>query len=170
MDQTVDAWLEEMRPRLVRLAQRFLGSAHDADEAAQEALLLAWRRARDIRDATKRNAWLYRTTVNVSMNHLRAARSLRRARANLAADRDAAASEPECRSDLRERVRLAVAELPERQQAALVLRELEGLEYERIAAILETRPAAARVLVHRARESVRQILLRRWPDSFGPDR
>ena len=69
-----------------------------------------------------------------------------------------------------DRVRSVMVQLPERQHAALVLREVEGLAYEQIAAILQARPAAVRLLVHRARESVRQMLLRQWPDSFGPDR
>jgi RNA polymerase sigma-70 factor (ECF subfamily) len=70
--------------------------------------------------------------------------------------------------ELMQRVRMAMRELPDRQQAAIILRDLEGLAYERIAEVLEVSPAAARLLVHRAREAVRQILLRRWPDSFGP--
>jgi DNA-directed RNA polymerase specialized sigma24 family protein len=48
-----------------------------------------------------------------------------------------------------------------------VLREVEGLEYDAIAAVLEMRPGAVRVLVHRARETLRCTLLRRWPDTFG---
>lgn len=164
----VEGWLEQMRPRLVRLATRLLWCSHDAEEAVQEALILAWQRINRLCEPGKRNAWLYRTTINLCMNR----RRLRKPTAPLAADTmaaDAVANRRET-AELMSRVRVAMSQLPARQHAALVLREMEGLNYDQVAVILKTRPANARVLVHRARESVRQTLLRQWPDSFGPER
>ena len=69
--------------------------------------------------------------------------------------------------ELAQRIRQAIRELPDRPQAAIVLRDIEGLSYDQMAVILETSAPTARVLVHRVRETVRQMLLTRWPDTFG---
>jgi len=191
----LETWLEQMRPRLVRLAMRFLFSAHDAEEVAQEALVLAWQRVGRLRRPDRRNAWLYRTTINLSMNRRRrkrmsvlprphnepteprvSARAASRTREGVATahrslvDKNTDTSRRQQTAELMDRVRVAISELPERQHAALVLREMEGLAYDQIAVILQARPAAVRLLVHRAREALRQTLLRQWPDAFGSDR
>ncbi len=154
-----------LRPALIRLAYRFLRDAHDAEEVVQEALLLSWQHSGDLRDAGRLSAWLYRTTINQAMNRLR-----RRRPGRLDHDpptANGASGLVACeRGELADRVREALGELPERQQAALVLRDLEGLNYDHLAAVMDVRPGAARILVHRARERLRTTLLRRWPDSF----
>src|SRR6185436_17278223 len=72
MDQAVfDAWAETIRPRLMRLAYRFLWNRHDAEEIVQDALLLAWQRARQLSDLARRNAWIYRATIHGSLNRRR---------------------------------------------------------------------------------------------------
>ena len=164
------SWVGEIRPRLVRLARRLLWNVDDAEEIAQEALALAWQRMRGLRDAKKRNAWLYRTTIHLSLNRRR-----KRRPSHLAAAEGIPGSSGEPITDMqtdetRDRLRQAMARLPDRQRAAVVLRELEGLGYDQIAAILKARPATVRVLVHRGREAMRETLLRRWPETFGPDR
>jgi len=160
-------WAESHRPVLVRLAYRYLWNVHDAEEIVQDAMTLAWREAGQVSDLKHRDAWLYRATINLAMNRLR------RLKAGPLPPEEAIVAPPAAESqaemdELMQRVRMAMRELPDRQQAAIILRDLEGLAYERIAEVLEVSPAAARLLVHRAREAVRQILLRRWPDSFGP--
>ncbi len=164
----MDVWMMSLRPRLVALARRFLWNAHDAEEVTQEALMLAWKHATELIPAT-RNAWVYRTTINLCLSRLR------RKRAQLAPMEDlvAPATDParsETLSELAGRVRMAICELPELLRVALVLRDLEGLDYRQISAIVHARPATLRLRVHRARETVRQTLLERWPDSFGTDR
>lgn len=157
-------WLEDMRPRLVRLAMRFLWNGHDAEEIAQDALLCAYQRLDRLRDAAKRNAWIYRITINLAHNRARRRRAepLPRDTETTAATDDAGPGEK--RATLPERVRWAIGQLPERQQAALVLREMEGLAYDEIGAILGIRAGAARLLVHRAREGVREAVARQWPE------
>lgn len=163
-------WLAAMRPRLIRLARRFLWNDHDAEEIAQEALVLAWRKADRLRDASRRDAWTYRCTVNLAMNRLRRRHGRPMpAPESLASAMEAAGTAMQT-SELACQVRTAMSGLAARQQAALILREMEGLSYEEVAAILGTRSATARLLVHRARENLRQTLLRQSPDSFGPDR
>jgi RNA polymerase sigma-70 factor (ECF subfamily) len=163
----VENWLEAMRPRLVRLAQQFLGQAADAEEIAQEAMTLSWQRGVGRWEPGRRNAWVYRVTVNLSLNRRRRRRPSRPLDETDGQDGLISGSLPGERTELLDRVQLVLRELPDRQSAALILREMEGLEYEAVAEILEVRPAAARLLVHRAREAMRLRLLERWPDTFG---
>lgn len=164
-----DEWLREVRPHVIGLAKRFLWNAHDAEEVAQEALTLIWQRVGRLRDVGKRNAWLYRTTINLSIGRLRR----RQAQPVGAREPEAADSHVGREQELDEmatRVREVVSRLPDREQTAIVLRDMEGLSYDEIAGIMRTRRGTARVFVHRARKKVRDELLRRWPDTFGPDR
>lgn len=159
-----EQWVPVIRPRLVSLARRFLWNQQDAEEIAQEALMIAWRYKGRLLEPGVRNAWVYRTVVNLCLSRRR-----RRQPDPLPACETAAAAEGAGgleTAELMEHVRTVITELPARQQTAVVLRDLEGLSYEEIAGIMKRRVGAVRLLVHRGREQVRETLLRRWPDSF----
>ena len=164
-----EIWMRAIRPRLTALARRFLWNAHDAEEVAQDALLLAWKNADQLLDVGARNAWVYRTTINLCISRLRR----KRGQPLLSEDvpgPDMDPAESGTVSELAARVRTAISELPELLRVALVLRDLEGLDYKQMALVAQSRPGTLRLRVHRAREMVRQTLLRRWPDSFGTQR
>ncbi len=154
----------------MRLACRYVWNVHDAEEIVQDAMTLAWREVGAKMPETELpDTWLVRATVNLSLNRLRRSRTGPLPPGETATAAMAAYARPEM-DELMQRVRLAVRELPDRQQAAIVLRDIEGLPYEQIGTVLEMSPGATRVLVHRAREAVRRILLARWPDSFDANR
>lgn len=161
-------WVERLRPALVRLAYRYLWNAHDAEEIVQDTIALAWREVgADAPGAPRSDAWLYRVTINLALNRLRRLQAGPLPPADIEADSAEPGAEAET-DELVQRMRLAIRELPDRQQAAIVLRDIEGLAYAEVAAIMEISAPSVRVLVHRAREAMRQILLTRWPDTFGP--
>ncbi len=160
-----ELWVLQIRPRLVSLARRFLWNHQDAEEVAQDALLLAWRDQEKLRDLGSRNAWVYRTAINLCLSRRRRRQPDPLPATEPAGPVPAGAGGLEA-AELMARVRTAISELPPRQQAAVVLRDLEGLPYEQIATIMRSRPASARLLVHRGRETIREILTRRWPESF----
>jgi len=60
--------------------------------------------------------------------------------------------------EARDRLRAAIAALPERQQAVLTLRDVEGLDADEVAELLDVSPGNQRVLLHRARSRVRAAL------------
>ena len=60
--------------------------------------------------------------------------------------------------EARERLRAAIATLPERQQAVLTLRDVEGLSAEEVSDLLDLTPGNQRVILHRARAKVRAEL------------
>ena len=162
-----EQWAEAVRPRLIRLAYRYLWNVHDAEEVTQEAMALACREKSRTGGSDRGDAWVCRVVINLSLNRLRRTRSRRLPSGELP-DRTAPGETSAAELDeLTQRLRWAIRDLPERQQAAIVLRDLEGMPYAEVATVLQIREAAARLLVHRAREGVRQMLLSRWPDSFG---
>ncbi|UCD28351.1 MAG: RNA polymerase sigma factor [Planctomycetota bacterium] len=167
-EQAIGEIFENLRPRLVRLAYRFLWNTHDAEEIVQDALVLAWQRIR-LSSPHQRNAWLYRTTINLSLNRLRKKRSGMATADDFPTAKSVDPAGPLQTNELMERVRYVIAQLPDRQQGALILRDIEQLSYHQIATIFKIRPGAARLLVHRAREKVRRMLLQKWPDCFGPE-
>lgn len=161
---------EKLRPRLVRLAYRFGFNTHDAEEVVQDSVMLAWQRIKILKNPQQLNAWLYRTTINLSLNRLRK----KRCQTLPPDDISTAKADDPARylqtDELMERVRFVITQLPDRQQAALVLRDMEELSYQQISAVLKIRPATARLLVHRARQKLRKKLLQKWPDCFGPEK
>jgi RNA polymerase sigma factor (sigma-70 family) len=146
-------------PRLVGLAQRVLGDADEAQDAAQEALLALRTDPVADRGDEAVAAGLSRVVTNGSLNRLR---SRRRAevRAQVVAARDvpsppAGPDDALVGADERERVRAALAVLPERQAAALLLRHA-GHSYREIAAALGVAEGSVGVLLARGERAFRR--------------
>ncbi|WP_160000139.1 sigma-70 family RNA polymerase sigma factor [Roseomonas sp. 18066] len=143
-------------PRLHALAFRITGSAAEAEEVAQDALLRAWQHAaRFDPDRARFGTWLYRIAANLAIDRARR----RPAAPMLSTDALAGtladpAATPEEALALRQQeaaLREALAALPERQRAALALAHDQGLSGAEAAAILETSERAVEGLLHRAR-------------------
>jgi len=144
------------------IAYHVLQHREDAEDAVQQAFMAALARL-DTFDATRPfGPWMSR----VVLNH---ARSARRARTRLvrgwvepvetietspALGPDRAAE----RSEIRERVREAVALLPERQRLAVQLIDIEGYAPAEVAAILELSPVTVRWHLIAARRKLRRLL------------
>jgi RNA polymerase sigma-70 factor (ECF subfamily) len=146
-------------PRLVGVARRVLGDADEAQDAAQEALLALRDDAVASRSDDDIAAWLSRVVTNASLNRLR---SRRRAdvRAQVVAARDVRVlpEEPDDEvvgADERERVRTALAVLPERQATALLLRHA-GHSYREIATALGVAEGSVGVLLARGERAFRR--------------
>ena len=145
-----DALVRRHQGAVYRVALRMLGSEVDAQDAAQEALVQAWRALSTFRGESAFSTWLYRIVTNRCLN-ARAARRPMEALPDVLIDRD---SDPPEALERSERLRALVRgllELPAEQRAALVLRELEGLSYEEIAQVLEVSVPAVKGRIHRAR-------------------
>ena len=159
---TDDRFAEVFRrhyPRLVGLARRVLRDAGEAEDAAQEALLALRTHPVAGRGDDDVAAWLSRVVTNGALNRLR---SRRRAdvRAQLVAAQDV---RPLCDdtanavmdADGRERVRAALAVLPERQATALLLRHA-GHSYREIANALGVVEGSVGVLLARGERAFRR--------------
>jgi RNA polymerase sigma factor (sigma-70 family) len=152
-DAAFAAIVDRYRTPLLRYSAGIVGSAR-AEDAVQQALINAHDALKRTTEVRHLRSWLYRITHNTSLNVLRSVRddvALDPAQAALADGPDAAF---ESRERLRETL-AAVSDLPERQRAALVLRELEGRSHEEIAAVLGVTSGSARQNLMRARATVR---------------
>lgn len=136
----------EHQQMVQRVAYRLLGRLEDAQDAAQEVFLRLYRNRNRVRPDPK--AWLYRVTVNVCRDQLRRRRTV------ALEDRSDAAPDPERALAMEERKRLVVeglATLPERERAAVVLRDIEGLSTAEVAEILGVEEVTVRSHVSSAR-------------------
>lgn len=153
--------------KVVATAWRLLGEREDVRDAAQEVYLRAFKYLARFREGADFGAWLYQITVNVCRDS--AARRRRAAHAAGASDEeleraavdfenrtDAGDAESEAlRAQQREILRRGLDALPERERAAIVLRDLEGLSTEEVARILNTRPVTVRSQVSSARAKLK---------------
>jgi RNA polymerase sigma-70 factor (ECF subfamily) len=170
--------LEAYRGELTGYCYRMLGAAFEAEDAVQETFVRAWRAEYDPARAAVRT-WLYAIATNVCLDMLRSAQ--RRARAmdlapasapgpDLGAPLpptafvqplpDALVGDPAEVAAQRDTIRLAfvaaLQQLPPRQRAVLILREVLAFSAAEAAELLGTSVAAANSALQRARETIRR--------------
>lgn len=134
--------------------RRVTGDEHAAYDLSQETFLRAWRHFARIADYDRPDAWLLRVATNLAFDHRR--RRATRGTVALGDDERFARSDPELgRVGEADAVAATLLALPERQRAALVLREVHGLSGDEIAAVLHVSSGAAKMLLARAREGFR---------------
>jgi RNA polymerase sigma-70 factor, ECF subfamily len=157
------ALVEPYRRTLEVHCYRMLGSVHDAEDAAQETLLRAWRSMDRFEGRSSVHTWLYRIATNVCLDELE--RRPRRAEPVVEPYPDERLDEaeepladPAARYAAREGMELAfltaIQWLPGRQRAVLILRDVLGWSAAEVAALLDTSPAAANSALQRARATI----------------
>ena len=140
------------QPRILRTAYRLLGRLEDAQDAAQEVFLRLLKNLHRIEGDPQ--AWLYRVTVNICNDHHRR----RPVVMDPVVDHADPAPNPEhalaLAIEIEERKRLLMAglqTLPERERAAVVLRDIEGLSTREVAEILGVEEVTIRSHISTAR-------------------
>jgi RNA polymerase sigma-70 factor, ECF subfamily len=143
----------------IRFASRMLGSHEDADEALQAAFLRAFRALAQCQDPDRFGAWLYQIVVNECRTM--AARRGRRERRFVhdeGALEQALAESPAEEGDMRDEIERALAQLEVEQREAFLLKHVEGLSYEEMAAITGAGTSALKMRVKRACGRLRELL------------
>lgn len=161
-----------VRDRLVRLAYRFVWNRSDAEDAVHNAVALAQSRRDQLREPSRWWSWMCRIVVRqcVALGRGESRRGTRErgeSPQRSVSEVRSGSDPPERAAESRERseiLRQAVAQLPPKQRAAITLRHVEGMEYERIAEVLEISPATVRGHVRDAREALRARLARELPE------
>jgi RNA polymerase sigma-70 factor (ECF subfamily) len=157
------ALVEPHRHALEIHCYRMLGSPHDAEEVVNDVLLRAWRHADDFDGRAAVRTWLYRIATNACLDELR-----RRKRQPdtlpqpypdvLAEQRAEPTFDPAARYARREGLELAflaaIQQLPGRQRAVLILRDVLGWKAPEIAETLQTSPVAVNSALQRARATI----------------
>ena len=143
-------------PESTRLAFLLTRDAASAEDLAQEAFIKVAGRLRHLRSPDAFGAYLRRTVVNLCMSHHRrekVARTFAERERARSSGREPTSGLPDVETT--DEVRTALAELPDRQRAAIVLRYYADLSEEQIAHSLGCSVGAARNLVFRAMETLR---------------
>lgn len=152
-----DAAFEEIVRRYRRPLDRFAAAfvGHRSEDVTQDSFSKALLALRGSEAEIELRPWLYRIVRNTALNDLRAAAPAAAELSETLPGARSAAAEVESREELRDLMERLQA-LPETQRAALVMRELEGLGHEEIAAALGLSGGAARQTIFRARAALRE--------------
>ncbi|HXM31599.1 MAG TPA: sigma-70 family RNA polymerase sigma factor [Xanthobacteraceae bacterium] len=144
--------------RAISLARGIVGNEADAEEIVQDAFLRVWVNAPRWRPQAAFRTWFYRIVFNLSLNRRRRAPFLPLEAAGDPSDPAAGASERIERSENDQMVRAAIAALPGRQRAAIMLTYDEELTNAEAATVLGTSIAGIESLLVRAKRTLRENL------------
>ncbi len=156
--------VERYQPRLFNALLRLTGSAEDAADVAQEAFVQSYTKLDTFRQESRFYTWLYRIAFNMAMSHRRRRRPVTWADDD--ASRIAESTTDHCQSPAeqmmtRERVAQvqdAIDQLADDHRTIVVLREIEGCDYEQISAILDIPIGTVRSRLFRARMQLKDLL------------
>jgi RNA polymerase sigma-70 factor (ECF subfamily) len=160
LDATFEALVQAHVDRLFSIALRILNDRGDAEEAAQDALVRAYRalggydgdRIRELR----LRPWLTTIVVNVCRNRTRV-RRVKTTELGFAPGAEPAV-DPVARRDSREAWASLLATLPRAQRVAIVLRHVDGLSYAEMAEVLGRPQGTLKAQVHRGLAALRDAL------------
>jgi RNA polymerase sigma-70 factor (ECF subfamily) len=151
--------------KVVKLVARLLRDPAEAEDVAQEAFVKAYRALGSFRGDSAFYTWLYRIAVNTARNSIASRQrrpldyeaDLSESEQTAVASRMRHTDTPEANllsEEIRTTVNRAVEELPEDLRTAIILREVEGLSYEEIAAAMDCPVGTVRSRIFRAREAI----------------
>lgn len=155
--------LERYRRPIFEFTYRMLNDAAEAEEAAQDTFIRAWRNARAYRPRARFSTWLFQIARNAALDRCktRARRPIFQRLELFFEKVPTLGKNPalEFQSlELSDRIARAVSELPEDQRAALVLAEYQGQSLAEIAAVLRCSERAVEGRLRRARMALRKRL------------
>ncbi len=174
-----DLLVRKYQHKVVKLVMRYMRDPADAEDVSQEAFIKAYRALPNFRGDSAFYTWLYRIAINTAKNAIVA-----RKRSPVEYDLDLQNTEdsydmqgrladtetPEAlvlTEEIRTIVNTAIDALPEDLRTAIVLRELEGLSYEEIAAAMECPVGTVRSRIFRAREAIDRKLAHVFDGGLG---
>lgn len=155
-----DLIVERHRRPVYLLCYRFVSNHEDASDLSQEVFLRAYRGLRSFRGQSSLGTWLYRIGVNVCLNRV----SAKKLQSESIDDRqfvdEHAESAPErlLKHERGARVRAAIAQLPRKQRATLVLRMYHEMSHQEIADVLGSSVGAVKANFFHALGNLKKLL------------
>jgi RNA polymerase sigma-70 factor (ECF subfamily) len=158
-----EAAVMEHKDRIHSYARGILRDPEDAKDVAQECLIRLWSHRDRVEPGAGCRSWLLRSAHNLCVDRLR-----RRATRREIAPDDAGADPMDARPgperltssvEVAGRLERALSALDDRDRSIVLLREVEGLAYEEIAALLDLKMGTLKATLHRAREKLRLALV-----------
>jgi RNA polymerase sigma-70 factor (ECF subfamily) len=150
------------KSKLFRFAQRLLGSEEEAKDVVQDVLIKVWNGREQMAEIQNWEAWCMRLTKNLSLDRLRSRQ--RKATDSMEGfEIRYDAPSPHDNTELNEsmqQIGKLIEQLPEKQRQVIHLRDIEGYSYNEICEILEIDMNQVKVSLFRARNSVREKLMK----------
>jgi RNA polymerase sigma factor (sigma-70 family) len=146
-DDGLSAFCEAEYPRLVGMLGLYCGNRAVGEELAQETLARVWRKWPKVHHLDRPDSWAHRVAINLANSHFRRVAAERRA--NRLVHPRAEIVEPPPTEELLA-VREAVARLPRRQRAAVILHYFLDLSLVEVADTIGTTTPGVKSLLHRA--------------------
>lgn len=151
--------LDRLAPPVLRLARRLLDDQAEAEDITQEAMVRLWQIAPEWQTGAAQPAtWLYRVAFNLATDRLRRRRGVALDSVAEPVHPAPAALDGMIAADRARALDQALAELPERQRVAVVLRHIEGLANPEIAEVLGVGVEAVESLTARGKRRLTEIL------------
>ncbi|GAA1576725.1 MULTISPECIES: RNA polymerase sigma factor [Streptomyces] len=152
---SLTALVSGSHPNVQRFAHSLCATPEDAQDAAQEALIILYRKIGTLRASGALASWMFRIVRNEC---LRRARTIGRDTAPLRDEARPSAEEEALQRLEAGRVAAAIAALPAEQRQVLIMRDVQGLSGRMVADALGIGTAAMKSRLHRARAEVRSRL------------
>lgn len=163
-----DLLLRRYQDRVYNLCYRMCSRHEDALDLTQKTLIRAWEALPRFESRAIFFTWLFRIAVNQVLSHRRLRRPTRSLDAETRNGRWESQIEPEeherpanrmQREELRLRLEAALEQIEPDYRVAVLLKDVEGLDYAEIAAVLRVPPGTVKSRIHRGRMALRALLL-----------
>ena len=144
----------QSHPYVHRFARSLCASREDAEDAAQEALVVLYQRIGSLRATSALAAWMFQIVRNEC---IRRSRTLLRSPQSTPAPRVRSAEDAVMTRLEAERIARAIAALPQDQREVLILRDVQDRSGADVAKALNITRAAMKSRLHRARAAIREL-------------
>lgn len=152
------ALYEQHVDRIYRLALRMTGNAELAEDLTQDVFMRAFDRLYQYRGDAGLGTWLHRVAISVILNAITKRKNATAREVPLDPSAAAASRSGAIELDTRDRVRAAVAELPEELRVVVLLYDVEGYQHNEIAGMMGITAGACRMRLLRAHQLLRSML------------
>ena len=156
--EAFDVIVERHRRHVYQLCYRFVGNHEDASDLAQDVFVRAYRGLRSFKGQSSLGTWLYRIGVNVCLNKVGSKTPKAESIGDNAAGDFEHPADALVRRERAAEVRAAIARLPKKQRATLILRVYHELPHEQIAGILGSSVGAVKANFFHALNNLKKLL------------
>ncbi|WP_439184725.1 RNA polymerase sigma factor [Carboxylicivirga taeanensis] len=161
--------VEMHHKKVIYICLSFVNNGHDAEDIAQEVFIEMYRSLKNFRKESTVSTWLYRLSVNKSLDFIRQAKRQKRGSGKVSLIEKSEVEQLHITSDQspsdyleedekRQLLYSAINQLPERQKKAIILSQINELKQNEVAEIMETTISSVESLLVRAKKKLRETL------------
>lgn len=158
---------EEYAVIVYSTALNYMQNKEEAEEVSQEVFITVFRKIRSFRQESKLSTWIYRITVNTSLNHIKRNKRLTLNKQTISQISTVDFDHPGVLMEQKEDAKLVfkmIDKLPDSQKTAFILSFIEELPRQEVAEIMEVSLKAVEALLQRAKKKLRIKLAEFYPN------